>query len=176
MGRRMTKIGTIDVARRMNARTRVDQPKPIYGWSRENARGNMTPPETVSQIASRTILYIVIGDHSPIPLPQDAIPIARPRFFSKCIDIKAGAGRYKQPKPIPMVTPCARKTCQYSLHRLVMKKPKTDKNEPTSRRARRCPASNIGPMTNEKTNMRKAWTDPIQAMSDDEYELRSSRE
>jgi hypothetical protein len=75
-----------------------------------------------------------------------------------------------------MVTPCARKSCQYCEQRLVMKKPKMDNSVPTQRSDWRWPASNIGPIRNDTTNIKKACTEPIHEMAESEDSRSSSLE
>jgi hypothetical protein len=52
-----------------------------------------------------------------------------------------------------------------------MKKPSTERTEPTQSSECRCPASKIGPMRKEKRNMKKPCTEPIHEMLEAEEEL-----
>lgn len=104
----------------------------------------------------------------PMPLPDEESPIASAWFLWKCMEINAGAGRYRHPNLIPIVIPCARKHYQYRLQRLAIKNPSTESVDPVQRRERRCPASKMGPMKKENRNMKHPWTDPIQEISESE--------
>lgn len=68
--------------------------------------------------------------YSPRLLPLTAIPKAKALLVEKYCDTMATLGKNSIPKPIPVVRPCERNTCQYLVHKLVINMPKTEKKAP----------------------------------------------
>ena len=54
----------------------------------------------------------------PIDDPDMTTPKAAARFLSKYCDTAAIAGNCRKPITMPIMIPCTRINCQYSLHRL----------------------------------------------------------
>jgi hypothetical protein len=65
---------------------------------------------------------VLLGNTMPPTLEPDmTIPVASARRRWNQCDMTASAGKNRTPRPIPAARPWARNTCQYVLHRLVMK-------------------------------------------------------
>lgn len=103
-------------------------------------------------------------------MPLVTIPCARALFFENDSPTKARLGTYRRPAPRPMQTPCARKTCQYVLHKLSMKMPKTTPKLPTKSIVRYQPRSKSGPERQPTRMSSHDWTVPIQLMAEGEEE------
>ena len=108
--------------------------------------------------------------------PAATNPIARARLVVKYVATRATLGRKMQPRQSPTQTPYARNTCQYSVARLNIIIPKTDRNVPTIIKVRKYPRSKIGPAAKLKKTRRKAWKVPIHDMSDALRDDRRSEE
>lgn len=136
---RRIKTGTSNMARVINAITRVAQPKPIRGCNCWNTTGKMRPPKQSDQ---RCDGHPLDGTSRMSPFarqkmndiprltPEAAIPIANALFFAKYVGRTATPGMNIVPLPKPTTRPCARSTSQYREDILVMKVPKTTKKEP----------------------------------------------
>lgn len=70
------------------------------------------------------------------------------------------------PPPTPFKIPCARSSCQYFVHRLVMKIPMTCRLTPMRRVGRKSPASSRRPEKAPMKKVRKFWIVPIHEMLD----------
>jgi hypothetical protein len=92
----------------------------------------------------------------PSELPLAAMPIARPIFVLKYVDKMAMLGTNNAPVPTPTHTACARRTCQYVVHRLSIICPNTSITDPKIKRYRKYPASYSGPVNMPTISKRKA--------------------
>lgn len=100
---------------------------------------------------------------APVPVPAEAIVRASDFLRSKYELTMVVEGIHMRPRPRPVIKPCARRICQYSVVKLVRKVPRTTITEPTSTAARPWPASAKGPPTAQMALFRKIWSEPIQA-------------
>jgi hypothetical protein len=102
----------------------------------------------------------------PVVAPVAAIPIANERFFAKYVLNKLIVGTNCKPLPIPWQTPCARNICQYLVHKLVMKTPRSCKTSPLIKTGRKYPASVARPASGPRIKSKKICTLPIHEMVD----------
>jgi hypothetical protein len=99
---------------------------------------------------------------------------AEDRFVTKYELMTDNGGINTMPSPIPVHSPWARKICQYSVHRLVMKVPNTTRNEPMMMVDLTYPASASLPEKAHRAKARNTCTDPIHDIWDS-GSLRESR-
>lgn len=105
-----------EVARAIKPITRIVQGNPIRGSSACATRGKVMPP---------------------VALPVRTRAIAIARCFEKYVVTTARQGQTSIPSAIPTATPCARKICQYSVAKDVIKIPRICTAEPIIKRARK---------------------------------------
>lgn len=106
--------------------------------------------------------WIVAGKMTlPKPVPVAEMASAEDRFVTKYELMTDSGGMKMMPRPNPVHNPWARKICQYSLQRLVMKVPNTTINEPTMIVDFTYPASASLPEKVHIAKARKTCRDPI---------------
>lgn len=73
----------------------------------------------------------------PSELPEAAMPTTVAILVVKYVDKIATLGMNSAPDPIPMQNACAKRTCQYSWHRLSIIWPRTSRRVPLISSARK---------------------------------------
>jgi hypothetical protein len=102
----------------------------------------------------------------PVLVPVAAVVTAKTRRGIKYVEINVTLGNHMRPCPRPIQSPWARKICQYSVARLVMKVPKPSRTAPAATTVLAIPASVARPESVEMNNRQNTWKPPIQEMSD----------
>ena len=91
---------------------------------------------------------------------------ARDRLVTKYELMTDNGGIKTIPRPTPVHSPWARKICQYSVQRLVMKVPNTTSNEPAAMVSLTYPASASLPEKAHMPKARNTCTEPIHEICD----------
>ncbi len=121
---------------------------------------NPTLAISFSHIAGKTI--------PPTAPPALAIPVATPKCLVKYVIITGAPAPKTRPIPTPVLTPCARTNCQYSLHHEVASVEATRRMLPPVKQCWKRPLS-IWPLTTmDMKKRRKICREPIQAMVEGE--------
>ncbi len=112
---------------------------------------------------TRGIKYWIAAGNTTLPNPVPVAEIARADdlLFKKYELITDSGGMKITPSPNPVHNPCARKICQYSVHKLVMNVPNTTRNDPAIIVDLTYPASASRPEKVHMPNARKTCSDPI---------------
>lgn len=112
---------------------------------------------------TRGIKYWIAAGNTTLPNPVPVADIASADdLLVKKYELMTDSGGMKMtPSPKPVHKPCAKKICQYSVHRLVMKVPKTTRNEPTMMVDLTYPASASRPEKVHMPKARKTCSEPI---------------
>jgi hypothetical protein len=155
--------------RAMKPMTLVAQPNPIWGSSFVKMIGYNTPATSCQHFPP---IFLPSTGGLPKLLPLVAIPVASAFLVVKYVGKILTPGTKTNPAPIPMQNPCANMICQYSVAMLVIMTPNTIMNDPSATRCRKYPASKSGPVAALTRRRRKPWIEPIQDMSEGDWEDR----
>ena len=102
----------------------------------------------------------------PVLLPVAAIPVASMRFLRKYRGMTATDVKPRSPLPIPTQKACARRICQYLVHKLSMNIPKVVMVVPTISINLRYPPSISHPAKTPISIIRHICIDPIHAITE----------